>query len=304
MSILESFRTLDYNALREINWQLLAVRLYTVISTVLEAVSKQTLKSGKYLLASLRDETYHLYDDIYLPMPYSSVKHGKASADPSYIYNHDKKIIKPLVVSTGKYQPHVSNILEAKLLSDGKELYDLTDFFDTIEFKSGSRDDFPPILTWLGIWSLETGIVLEKSLKLVLSVEMIDGEKFPFPIWVNDADVQDALLRKWRALNAPMSLSVSSSTVANVPASSSTAVEECGGECAGNCDDCPPGCCAVTSTELPAPTEALERQETTLLSSPVPLSETTTQEVLPETVTEAVTESVVVEASATDEMQG
>ena len=249
-----------FRDLTQINWQLLFVRTYTFVRTLLEVVTKQTVKSTKYLANSFADDVYYVYEGSYIPVPARDVKSGLGSATWTYKYNRDTKTLTSLTGSTAGHRSHVSNILEAKLLLGDLQMYDLTDFFDTVEFVSATTTDFPPILTWIGLWSLESGVFLDQTKKFLLSVEMLDGQKFSFPIW----DVETATLSKWRAMNAPL-------VMHRQPELNPSEEECCGDEC-----DCAEqsnaGTVAPAATpviELPAPYEAVERQETTLLPSPV-----------------------------------
>ena len=241
----------SFRDLSSINWQLLFVRVYTLVRTVIEATTKQTVKSTRFLVNSFVEDTYYSFENCYAPVSATSVKGGHGSAKASYVYNRDTKVITSLAGSTEGRIPHVSNILEAKLSLGDLELYDLTNFFDTVEFVSATQGDFPPILTWLGFWSLETGVFLDQSKKFILTLEMIDGETFSFPVWESQATFQE----KWQTLNTPM-------TLHRQP-------EQPLEEHYDSNDDVPGSSNAAAATSLPAPTQTLDRQETTMLASPI-----------------------------------
>lgn len=266
--------------LTEIDWALLFVRTYTFVRTLLEVATKQTVKTTKYLVNSLSDDTYYVYNGSYVPISQNNLKPGLGSAEMAYKYNRDTKVLVSLADSTTDNRHHTSNILEASLVLGDLVLYDVTEFFDTVEFVSANNNDFPSILTWLGFWSLESGVYLDPAKNFILRVEMLVGSTESFPIWSHDAEV----LARWKRLNAPIVLRRQPEVKPEVkadPKFDAELHEE--GEVENEvpyCDDCGGGCdgchsvrrdeSTVNTITLAAPSGLDERQETTLLPTPTP----------------------------------
>jgi hypothetical protein len=263
--------------LTEIDWPLLFVRTYTFVRTLLEVATKQTVKTTKYLVNSLSDDTYYVYNGSYVPISQNNLKPGLGSAEMAYKYNRDTKVLVSLADSTTDNRQHTSNILEATLVLGDLVIYNITEFFDTVEFVSADNNDFPPILTWLGFWSLESGVCLDPTKNFILRVEMLVGSTESFPIWSQDS----AVLARWKRLNAPIVLRRQPEVTPEVtpevkPEVISKDEVPVSNECGGGCEGCTSVCrdeSTVNAIMLPAPSSLDERQETTLLPTPTPIPE-------------------------------
>jgi hypothetical protein len=238
------------NTLAQINWQLLFVRTYTFVRTLLEVATKQTAKSTKYLVNSFSDDTYYLYTGSYVPISEKNLKPGLGSAEMTYKYNRDTKVLFSLAGSTTTdTRHHTSNISEATLVLGDLVIYDITEFFDTVEFVSATHTDFPPILAWIGIWSLESGVYLDPKKNFVLRIEMLVGSTESFPIWSQDSVV----LARWKALNAPIVLRRQPEINRKVEFQSTTHDES-----------------VMNAIMSPASSMRVDLQESTLLDTPTP----------------------------------
>jgi hypothetical protein len=121
------------NSLSQINWQLLFVRTYTFVRTLVEVATKQTVKSTKYLVNSFSDDTYYLYTGSCVPISEKNLKSGLGSAEMAYKYNRDTKVLVSLAGSNADTRHHTSNISEATLVLGDLVVYEIPEFFDTVE---------------------------------------------------------------------------------------------------------------------------------------------------------------------------
>lgn len=180
--------------------QLLFVRTYTFLKLLWDLALKQSVKSTTCIINSFSEDIYYIYTGSHIPISVATVKeHPEGSVLFTYKYNKDTKTITCLLNTEGEEREHTSNIIEAKLFLNSTELYDLTDFFDTTKCIGL---DFPPIRTWIGFWGLESGIYLDPTANLTLTVQMMDGSDESFDIWAEDP----SSLTKWKKINAPLSL--------------------------------------------------------------------------------------------------
>lgn len=268
MSFIYALRSYDF---KNLDWRLLVVRTYTLVRTLFDTLSKQTVKSSRFLLKSFSDETYYFIDGSYIPVSEANLANykgslGVATVNFSYKYVRDTNTIYSLPSSTEVKQMHTTNILDAKLMLGDRQLYDMTDFFDTVEFVSTRDGDFPPLLAWLSFFSVETGVILDSKADLKLRISTLDGANQVFTVWSPNAEE----LGTWKAINTPM-------TLHRQPEVAFTRGNDSGDEYDGrsNAGSLAPAPTPVAELEevdspaqLPAPSENLQRQETTLLASP------------------------------------
>jgi hypothetical protein len=172
---------MDSRTFRDIDWQLLFIRVYTWLSVMFETVGTQTVKSTKYLVESFKPTIYCLYKGSFIPVrlnDYSKDVVGAGTVE--YYYNRDAKVISKTLDVT--HIPRTLNIEGASVYHGDICLYDLTDFFDTTRY-AGSND-VPSLSQWLGIWELENGIYLDRNTDFEIHVDFLGAGSEIFTPWV------------------------------------------------------------------------------------------------------------------------
>lgn len=183
---------MNWERIQNIDWQLLMIRTYTLLTTVYNAVRTQSVKTGKYLLASLQPDLYVFFKGAKVPVRMTDYTRDVAGAGAiDYYYNRDLKVLSK--TSEVTFIPRTLNIESARIMHGDICLYDLTDFFDTTRYAGGQ--DVPTLNQWIGIWELENGIYLDTGIDFEVEIEFLGGSGEVLPLWRDNEE-------RWNRLTA------------------------------------------------------------------------------------------------------
>ena len=153
-----------------------------------KTVTGFTYTVGKGVWKTLQPDTYYFfdgYDAAYKASDYS--KSGPGVPVVEWVYDSKKKTF---VNSMGSQISHRLPWLSAEIKHMNLSLYDITEFVESIRYfhdqgvsSATAVPSVPSAEHVLSAWSLESGIILEKSGSLVLSVINENGEEQEIPLY-------------------------------------------------------------------------------------------------------------------------
>jgi len=163
-------------------YALYALVTFNFLWTVTKSVTEFTYTVGKSVWRNLQPDTYYFfqgYDAAYKASDYT--RSGPGVPPVEWLYDSKKKtFMNPM----GSQRSHHLPWLSAEIKHMNLTLYDITEFVESIRYfhdEGSSATSVPSAEHVLSAWSLESGILLDKSGSLVLSVidENGDGEEIP-----------------------------------------------------------------------------------------------------------------------------
>jgi hypothetical protein len=163
-------------------YALYALVTFNFLWTVTKSVTEFTYTVGKSVWKTLQPDTYYFfqgYDAAYKASDYT--RSGPGVPPVEWLYDSKKKtFMNPM----GSQRSHHLPWLSAEIKHMNLTLYDITEFVESIRYfhdEGSSATWVPSAEHVLSAWSLESGILLDKSGSLVLSVidENGDGEEIP-----------------------------------------------------------------------------------------------------------------------------
>ena len=139
--------------------------------TVAKKVSSNVYKS-------FQEETYYFFKDSAHPWDARRVNLSHAgSPHVDWYYNADTRTFSR---QENNGQFHHFPYLTAEIYHGDLALYDITSFTESLKWTGGESE--PSANHVLSVWSLETGILLDPSLPLVLKVINQEGEESTIPL--------------------------------------------------------------------------------------------------------------------------
>lgn len=203
---------------REINWTLLYVRTWNLLSYYLSAAAFQAKKTGYNLLASFRPDLYVFYEGVDIPV--KAQDYGVNSSGASTvraIYNRDTK---QLTMQSAQSPYHMIGILDAQIYHNEVMLYSLDDFFvNTLYSQRGTG--VPPLSLWISIWCLESATFLDRNKDFTLRVTYMDGSEDSYSLWSRD----EVELSRWQEKNRQPTPLHHQALVSNAAAAASAEAE-------------------------------------------------------------------------------
>ncbi len=149
-----------------------AIHLTSLAYTALDTVLFYTGKITRGVYRSLQTETYYFFKGSYVPYDSRQVKLNVAGVPHvEWYYNPTTKVFSK---QEAEGQPKHFPYLTAEVYHDTLSLYDLTSFVENIRWVGGETPPSPNHI--LSAWFLETGILLDPTLPLVLQVINENGD--------------------------------------------------------------------------------------------------------------------------------
>ena len=166
-------------------YALYALVTFNFLWTVTKSITGFTYTVGKSVWKTLQPDTYYFfegYDAAYKASDYT--RSGPGVPPVEWVYDSKKKtFMNPM----GSQRSHHLPWLSAEIKHMNLTLYDITEFVESIRFFDDegvpSATSVPSAEHVLSAWSLESGIVLDKSGSLVLSVINENGEGQEIPLY-------------------------------------------------------------------------------------------------------------------------
>ena len=165
-----------------------ALVTFNFLWTVTKSITGFTYTVGKGVWKTLQPDTYYFfegYDAAYKATDYS--KSGPGIPAVEWVYDSKKKTF---VSPMGSPLSHHLPWLSAEIKHANLTLYDITEFVESIRYfhdvgmpSATTVTTVPSAEHVLSAWSLESGIVLDKSGSLVLSVINENGEGQEIPLY-------------------------------------------------------------------------------------------------------------------------
>ena len=169
-------------------YALYALVTFNFLWTVTKSITGFTYTVGKSVWKTLQPDTYYFfegYDAAYKASDYT--RSGPGVPPVEWVYDSKKKsFMNPM----GSQRSHHLPWLSAEIKHMNLTLYDITEFVESIRFfhdegvpSVPSATSVPSAEHVLSAWSLESGILLNKSGSLVLSVIDENGEGEDIPLY-------------------------------------------------------------------------------------------------------------------------
>ena len=169
-------------------YALYALVTFNFLWTVTKSITGFTYTVGKSVWKTLQPDTYYFfegYDAAYKASDYT--RSGPGVPPVEWVYDSKKKtFMNPM----GSQRSHHLPWLSAEIKHMNLTLYDITAFVESIRFfhdegvpSVPSATSVPSAEHVLSAWSLESGILLNKSGSLVLSVIDENGEGEDIPLY-------------------------------------------------------------------------------------------------------------------------
>ena len=169
-------------------YALYALVTFNFLWTVTKSITGFTYTVGKSVWKTLQPDTYYFfegYDAAYKASDYT--RSGPGVPPVEWVYDSKKKtFMNPM----GSQRSHHLPWLCAEIKHMNLTLYDITEFVESIRFfhdegvpSVPSATSVPSAEHVLSAWSLESGILLNKSGSLVLSVIDENGEGEDIPLY-------------------------------------------------------------------------------------------------------------------------
>lgn len=157
---------------------LYSLQLINMIWTVIEGTVKYTKKVSTGVYSGLQQQTYYFFKDSAFPWDSRRVKLNAAgSPRVDWYYNADTKLFRR---EENDNHLHHFPYLTAEIYHGDLSLYDITSFTESLRWTGG--DVAPSVNHVLAAWFLETGILLDASLPIILRVCNQEGEMNDIPI--------------------------------------------------------------------------------------------------------------------------
>ena len=160
-------------------YALYALVTFNFLWTVTKSITGFTYTVGKSVWKTLQPDTYYFfegYDAAYKASDYT--RSGPGVPPVEWVYDSKKKtFMNPM----GSQRSHHLPWLSAEIKHMNLTLYDITEFVESIRFFHD--EGVPSAEHVLSAWSLESGILLNKSGSLVLSVIDENGEGEDIPLY-------------------------------------------------------------------------------------------------------------------------
>lgn len=155
-----------------------SLQFINLVWALLESTIKVTKKVSTSVYSGLQEQTYYFFKDSAFPWDSRRVKlHAAGSPHVDWYYNADTKIFRR-EESDGHL--HHFPYLTAEIYHGDLALYDITSFTESLKWTGG--DAAPSANHVLSAWYLETGILLDPSLPLVLRICNEEGEMKTIPL--------------------------------------------------------------------------------------------------------------------------
>ena len=163
-------------------YALYALVTFNFLWTVTKSITGFTYTVGKSVWKTLQPDTYYFfegYDAAYKASDYT--RSGPGVPPVEWVYDSKKKtFMNPM----GSQRSHHLPWLSAEIKHMNLTLYDITEFVESIRFfHDEGVPSVPSAEHVLSAWSLESGILLNKSGSLVLSVIDENGEGEDIPLY-------------------------------------------------------------------------------------------------------------------------
>lgn len=155
-----------------------SIQLVNLLWTFLSNSYQVTKKVSYSVYSGFQPETYYFFKDSAHPWDARRVNLSRAgSPHVDWHYNADTKTF-----SRTENDGHLHHFpyLTAEIYHGELSLYDITSFTEVLKWTGGETSPSPNHV--LSAWSLETGILLDPSLPLVLKVITQEGEESSIPL--------------------------------------------------------------------------------------------------------------------------
>ena len=149
-----------------------SLQLINLVWAFLSTTAKYTKKVSTSVYSGLQEQTYYFFNNSPVPWDARRVKLNAAgSPHVDWYYNADTKMFSR-EENDGHY--HHFPYLTAEIYHGDLSLYDITSFTESLKWSGG---EVPPSANHvLAAWFIETGVLLDPSLPLVLRVCNQEGE--------------------------------------------------------------------------------------------------------------------------------
>jgi hypothetical protein len=132
---------------------------------------------GKGVVRSLQPETYVFFEGSTHPYSLRDLNLRAPGVAPIAWYYDAKKhefLSSRLFENSSHYHTHHLDYLASEIKYNDLVLYDISDFIDSVRWAGEEQETAPSAECLLAAWSLDSGVVLQKTQSLFLSV--INGE--------------------------------------------------------------------------------------------------------------------------------
>lgn len=161
-------------------WGVRALILLNYTTTFISYVGSFIWKLGRGIVKSFQPETYVFFTDSDVPYNRNELNlDAPGVAQIAWYYDASKHIFISTRLFNTSEHIHVHHLpyLSAEIKYNDLVLQDLTDFIERVRW-AGDLDQGPPSASvLLGAWSLQTGIILQKSESLRLIVINEEGNE-------------------------------------------------------------------------------------------------------------------------------
>jgi hypothetical protein len=155
-----------------------SLQFVNMVWAFLSTASQYTRRVSSSVYRGLQEETYYFFKDSAFPWDARRVKLSSAgSPHVDWYYNADKQTF-----SRSENDGHMHHFpyLTAEIYHGDLALYDITSFTESLRWTGG--EVAPSANHVLAAWYIQTGILLDPSLPLVLRVINEEGETTEIPL--------------------------------------------------------------------------------------------------------------------------
>ena len=134
---------------------------------------------------TFQDEQYVFFKDSSYVYPLSETKlNCPGVPDVEWYYNSKTHtfLTARLYTNSQAYHPHHIPYLTAEVRYNNLVLYDISEFINSIRWAGEEAEAMPNVDHLISVWSLSSGIVLQRSAGMTLSVINTDGAEVQIPL--------------------------------------------------------------------------------------------------------------------------
>ena len=134
---------------------------------------------------TFQDEQFVFFKDTSYPYLLSDIKlNSPGVPDVEWYYNSKTHtfLTARLYNNSQAYHPHHIPYLTAEIRYNNLVLYDISEFINSVRWAGEESEAMPNLDHLISVWSLSSGIVLQRSAGMTLSVINTDGAEVQIPL--------------------------------------------------------------------------------------------------------------------------
>ena len=168
--------------LNSINWTLVALRTWTLLYKAVTTGIWASKKTFTALTDAFSEEVYVFFKGDSTPYPSRHVTlDGPGIASVAWTYNMNTKTFKSSTAAPLTH-PKYLEWLSASIQYNGLNLYSLDDVIEGTRYLDGNGS-MPTNDILVAVWSLTSGVVLDKTIDLKLFIIHSDGREETVSLW-------------------------------------------------------------------------------------------------------------------------